>query len=84
MIKKIFNDKDAKSIRKDLKMNKEFILGCHVSSSSPDYYLGSVNEALSYGANTFMIYTSPQNSYRLPTERLNINKGKEALKKWHE
>jgi len=63
-------------------MNKEFILGCHVSLSSPDYYLGSVNEALSYGANTFMIYTgAPQNSYRLPTERLNINKGKEALKK---
>lgn len=32
-------------------------LGCHVSMSAPDYVLGSVKEAISYGANAFMLYT---------------------------
>jgi deoxyribonuclease IV len=41
------------------------IIGCHVSLSAPDYYLGSVNEALSYDANALMIYTgAPQNTLR--------------------
>ena len=38
-------------------------LGCHVSMSAPDYVLGSVKEAISYGANAFMLYTgAPQNT----------------------
>ena len=47
--------------------NEELIIGCHVSMSGPDYYLGSVKEALSYEANTFMFYTgAPQNTARYP------------------
>ena len=62
-------------------MNDELYLGSHVSMSSPDFYLGSVKEALSYGANTFMFYTgAPQNSYRLPLERLKIAEARALLK----
>ena len=61
--------------------NKEIYLGSHVSLSAPDFYLGSVKEALSYGANTFMFYTgAPQNTYRLPLEKLKIEEGRELLK----
>ena len=43
------------------------IIGCHVGFSSKTQLLGSVNEAISYGANTFMFYTgAPQNTNRLP------------------
>ncbi|MDN6356216.1 MAG: deoxyribonuclease IV, partial [Lactiplantibacillus plantarum] len=42
-------------------------LGSHVSMKAPDMLLGSANEAASYGANTFMIYTgAPQNTRRKP------------------
>lgn len=41
------------------------LIGCHVSFKSDSQLLGSVNEALSYGANTFMFYTgAPQNTLR--------------------
>lgn len=41
------------------------LIGCHVSFKSDSQLLGSVNEALSYGANTFMFYTgAPQNTMR--------------------
>ena len=33
------------------------IIGSHVSMSGKEMLLGSVKEALSYGANTFMFYT---------------------------
>ncbi len=37
----------------------KLILGCHVQMRKTNQYLiGSVNEALSYGANTFMLYTA--------------------------
>lgn len=59
----------------------DILLGSHVSMSKPDYLLGSLNEALSYGANTFMIYTgAPQNSIRTPLEQLKIEEFHEALK----
>ena len=49
-------------------MNK-IILGSHVALTSPDYLLGSVKEAISYGANTFMFYTgAPQNTIRKDTQ----------------
>ena len=32
-------------------------LGSHVSMSGKEMFLGSVKEALSYNANTFMVYT---------------------------
>ena len=60
---------------------EKLFLGCHVSMSSPEFYVGSVKDALSYGANTFMFYTgAPQNSYRLPLERLKIEEGRALLK----
>ena len=41
------------------------LLGSHVSMSGKEMFLGSVKEALSYGANTFMVYTgAPQNTKR--------------------
>ena len=43
----------------------ELIIGSHVSYKNSDQLLGSVKEALSYGANTFMFYTgAPQNTMR--------------------
>ena len=40
-------------------------LGSHVSFKREEQMLGSVVEALSYGANTFMFYTgAPQNTAR--------------------
>src|SRR5690625_2187375 len=44
--------------------------------------LGSSEEATSYGANTFMIYTgAPQNTRRKPIDELNIEAGKEHMLK---
>lgn len=44
---------------------EELIIGSHVSFNKSDQLLGSVKEALSYGANTFMFYTgAPQNTAR--------------------
>ena len=43
----------------------DMIIGAHVSFKSTTQLLGSVKEALSYGANTFMIYTgAPQSTMR--------------------
>ena len=54
-------------------------LGSHVGMSAPDMYEGSVKEALSYGANAFMVYTgAPQNTIRKAIKDLNIE-GAEAL-----
>lgn len=50
------------------------IIGSHVSFAK-DGLLGSVNEALSYNANTFMFYTgAPQNTIRKPIDINNTNK----------
>lgn len=55
------------------------IIGSHVSFTNKEQMIGSVKEAISYGANTFMIYTgAPQNtkrceiSYDLTLEARNI------------
>lgn len=56
------------------------IIGCHVSLSAPDYYLGSVKEALSYDANALMIYTgAPQNTFRKNTSDFKIEEAKRLL-----
>lgn len=48
-------------------------LGSHVSMSGKDMLLGSAKEAVSYGADTFMIFTgAPQNTKRKPIDELNI------------
>lgn len=52
------------------------ILGSHVHFSK-DQLLGSVKEAISYGANAFMIYTgAPQNTFR---SNINLENIKEAI-----
>ena len=58
------------------------IIGSHVGFTKDKQLLGSLEEALSYGANTFMFYTgAPQNTMRYP-----INDGLtlEALNKMKE
>lgn len=55
-------------------------IGSHVSMSGKKMMLGSVEEALSYGANTFMIYTgAPQNTARKPVEDLKIEEALKAM-----
>ena len=56
-------------------------LGSHVGMSGKDMFLGSVKEALSYGANTFMVYTgAPQNTRRKDVSELNIEAGQALMK----
>ncbi|MFF5993772.1 deoxyribonuclease IV [Lysinibacillus sp. KU-BSD001] len=52
------------------------LLGSHVSMSGKKMLLGASEEALSYGASTFMIYTgAPQNTRRKSIAELNIMNG---------
>ncbi|MEG0138999.1 MAG: deoxyribonuclease IV, partial [Bacilli bacterium] len=45
------------------------IIGSHVSFNKNEQLIGSVKEAISYGATTFMFYTgAPQNSRRYPID----------------
>ena len=63
-------------------MAKDLLIGSHVSMNGPEYYLGSVKEAISYNASTFMFYTgAPQNSYRKPLNELKIEEGRALLAK---
>lgn len=60
---------------------EEILIGSHVSLSAPDFYLGSVKEAISYGSNTFMFYTgAPQNTYRKPLNELKIEEGRRLIR----
>lgn len=56
------------------------IIGSHVSLSAPDYYLGSVKEALSYNANALMIYTgAPQNTFRKSVSDFKVSEARQLL-----
>ncbi len=56
------------------------LLGSHVGMSGPEMFLGSVKEALSYNADTFMVYTgAPQNSKRRPLNELKIEEAKTLM-----
>lgn len=56
-------------------------LGSHVGMSGKDMMLGSAKEAVSYGANTFMLYTgAPQNTKRKEISELNIEKAWEYMR----
>ncbi|MDQ0213897.1 deoxyribonuclease-4 [Oikeobacillus pervagus] len=56
-------------------------IGSHVSMSGKKMLLASSEEAISYGANTFMIYTgAPQNTRRKKIEDLNIEAGQQHMK----
>lgn len=57
------------------------ILGSHVSYKNDTQLIGSVNEALSYGANAFMFYTgAPQNTLRGPIDDLKTYEALTILK----
>ena len=58
------------------------IIGSHVGYKKDSQLLGSLNEALGYGANTFMFYTgAPQNTSRYP---IDDNLSVESFKKMKE
>lgn len=56
------------------------LLGSHVGMSGNEMFLGSVKEALSYGANTFMVYTgAPQNTRRKEISELRVDEAKALM-----
>lgn len=56
-------------------------IGSHVSMSGKEMMLGSVKEALSYNATTFMFYTgAPQNTARKPISQLRVEEAKALMK----
>lgn len=57
-------------------------IGSHVGMNAPKMMVGSVEEALSYKANTFMLYTgAPQNTRRKDVSDLKIEAAQELMKK---
>lgn len=57
------------------------LLGSHVGMSGKEMFVGSVREALSYGADTFMVYTgAPQNTRRKELDELRIPEAKALMK----
>lgn len=60
---------------------QELIIGSHVSFNKNTQLLGSVQEALSYNANTLMLYTgAPQNTSRYPIDQELTKKAYELMK----
>lgn len=57
------------------------LIGSHVSMSGKKMLLAAAEEAASYNASTFMVYTgAPQNTRRKPIEDLNIDAGLTFMK----
>ena len=55
-------------------------LGCHVGMAGKEMMLGSVKDAVRFGANTFMLYTgAPQNTKRKAVEELRIPEAKALM-----
>ena len=60
------------------------LLGSHVGMTGDEMLLKSVKDALSYGANTFMVYTgTPQNTVRKDISRLNIEAARKCMEENH-
>ena len=56
-------------------------LGCHVGMSGKEMMLGSVKDAVRFGANTFMLYTgAPQNTKRKDIAELRIEEAQAMMK----
>lgn len=56
------------------------LLGSHVGMSGKEMFLGSAKEAVSYGANTLMLYTgAPQNTKRKDVSECNLDAGWQYL-----
>ncbi len=59
------------------------IIGSHVGMGGKEMFLGSVKEAISYGADTFMVYTgAPQNTRRKEISELRIEEGHAMMKEY--
>lgn len=57
-------------------------IGSHVSNNGLKMLVGSIEEALSYGENCFMVYLgAPQTTYRKDVEQLNYQKALEIAQK---
>ena len=57
-------------------------LGSHISFKSPNYLIGATEEAISYNANTFMIYLgAPQNTARASVEKYRLEEYVEKYSK---
>lgn len=55
-------------------------LGCHVGMSGKEMMLGSVQDAIRVGANTFMLYTgAPQNTKRKALDELRIDEARALM-----
>lgn len=64
-----------------MKTEQKIILGSHVGMSGKEMFLGSAKEAVSYGADTLMVYTgAPQNTRRKETSQCNLEAGWTYLK----
>ncbi|MGM0835762.1 MAG: deoxyribonuclease IV [Bacillota bacterium] len=62
-------------------MENNLLIGSHVSMSGKKMLLAASEEAASYGANVFMVYTgAPQNTRRKKIEDLNIEAGLQHMK----
>ena len=63
-------------------MNRnEIFIGSHIKMSSPNYYEGVVNSALSMNETTFMFYTgAPSNTFRKKITELKIDEGRSLIK----
>lgn len=58
------------------------LIGCHVNYKKESQVLGCLEQALSYGANTFMFYTgAPQNTARGEIDLEKVEKAKEKMQK---
>ena len=61
-------------------IKEKLFIGSHVSMKSPDFLVGSFNEAIGYGANAFMIYTGPnQSTLRTDLSKLKIAEFRKLL-----
>lgn len=59
----------------------KLLIGSHVGMKARKFLLGSVEEALSYNATTFMFYTgAPQNTRRKPVSELRVDEAKALMK----
>ena len=57
------------------------LIGSHVSMKGKEMLLGAAQEAASYNASTFMIYTgAPQNTRRKALDEMNIPAGEAFCK----
>ena len=58
----------------------ELLIGSHIGFCAPDYFLSSVDQAVSFGENAFMIYSgSPQHSFRAPLDKIKREEGQRRM-----